>query len=572
MGILDGNAVSGGISIGKIFVYKPFTVEVNELHFDNEDSVDEQKCKYEKARESAKAELEEIINNLSVCDPDKCGIFQAHIDFLFDEAIEEEIVELIEEELMEPVSAVSIIYNQYAEMIGNSRDKLLAERSADLLDVRMRLIRNLYGIPEKNLSKLPGPVIIAAHDLLPSDTATIDRDNVLGIITETGGDTSHSAIIARSYGIPAVLGINSLLSKVNDNQAVIVDAVAGKVIIEPDSETEQSYVLEREKYNAEEAVTREYLDKAPQTKDGVRVNIGLNLGSADTLELQQEKYADYVGLFRTEFLYMGSDHMPSEEEQFEAYKKVLMAFSGRHVIIRTLDIGGDKTLSFMSLPKEENPFLGNRALRLCFDEPELFKTQLRALLRASVYGELWIMLPMVGSIEDIRKAKSIIEATRDELIYDGFEVCGNLKVGVMIEIPSLAMMADKVSMEVDFASIGTNDLCQYLTAVDRMNPQVAQYYQSFHPAMFRLMANVIDSFNAAGKPVSVCGELGGNTLAVPVLVGLGMKTLSMSVSSVAGVKRVLSQYSVEEMKELASEVINCSTQEEVIKCIKERQQ
>lgn len=569
---LKGNAVSGGVSIGEIIIYKPFTAEVTEQYFSDEDVTEEKIGEYETARESAKTELENIISALSESDPEKSDIFKAHIDFLFDEAMEEEIIELIEDEKMEPISAVDAIYNQYAEMIAASRDRLLAERSADIIDVKNRLIRNFYGIPEKNLSTLPKPLVIAAHDLLPSDTATLDRKNVIGIVTEIGGDTSHSAIIARSYGIPAVLGINSLLDSIEDGQTVVLDAIGGKLITDPDEETVEDYEKARENFLAEAEITREYLDKEPLTKDGVKINIGLNIGSADPLELQQEQYADCVGLFRTEFLYMGSDHTPTEEEQFEAYKKALLSFKGRHVTIRTLDIGGDKTLSFMPLPKEENPFLGKRALRLCFDEPELFRTQLRALLRASVYGELWLMLPMVGSIDDIRKAKAIIEDVKVQLNKEGIEVNPDMKVGVMIEIPALAVMADKVSEEVDFVSLGTNDLCQYLTAVDRMNPQVAEYYQNFHPAMFRLIGSVVDAFNKAGKPVSVCGELGGNSMAAPILAGLGMRTLSMSFSSVAGVKRVLSQYTMSEMERLAADVLTCSTQEEVMECIKERQQ
>ncbi|MDR0722553.1 MAG: phosphoenolpyruvate--protein phosphotransferase, partial [Treponema sp.] len=290
---------------------------------------------------------------------------------------------------------------------------------------------------------------------------------------------------------------------------------------------------------------------------------GLNIGGADEQELAGEAYTDLVGLFRTEFLYMGRDTLPSEEEQFTVYKKILQRYGRRPVTLRTLDIGGDKTLSSMNLPKEDNPVLGNRALRLCFTCPEVFKTQLRAALRASVFGNLWLMLPMVSSIDDIRRAKTYITEARGELDVEGVAYNKSFKIGIMVEIPSIAVIADLAAKEVDFASIGTNDLCQYLTAVDRMNPQTASYYQTYHPGMFRLIGTVVEQFNRAGKPICVCGEMGGDVLAAPVLVGLGMRKLSMGLASVARIKRVLASLTVAKAEELAGTVINLSTAHEV---------
>jgi phosphotransferase system enzyme I (PtsI) len=329
-------------------------------------------------------------------------------------------------------------------------------------------------------------------------------------------------------------------------------------------ELRNRYESLRAAYLAEKDEVARYLFAEPRTADGVRVDIGMNIGgTAD--ELEQTEGAGFAGLFRTEFLYMDKDHLPTEEEQFTAYRSVLEVFGTRAVTLRTLDIGGDKTLSYLPLPKEANPFLGNRALRLCLDRPEIFRTQLRAALRASIYGNLWIMLPMVASIDDIRKAKAFIEDVKRDLDAASIPYDRGVKVGVMIEIPSIALIADKVVREVDYASIGSNDLCQYLTAVDRMNPKVEKYYQSFHPAMFRIMNCVIREFNKAGKPIGICGELGGDVRAVPVLVGMGIRKLSMSRSQIAAVKKRLSTLGIVEMTAIAEKVLDSETEEQVMR-------
>jgi phosphotransferase system enzyme I (PtsI) len=314
-------------------------------------------------------------------------------------------------------------------------------------------------------------------------------------------------------------------------------------------------------------VTREYLNKEPLTQDGVRIDIGVNIAGTDEDELAAAAFTDYVGLFRTEFLYLGRDTLPTEEEQFAAYKKALERFGGRPVTIRTLDIGGDKTLPCMNLPKEDNPFLGNRALRLCFSKPDLFRTQLRALLRASEFGNLWLMLPMIGSIDDIRRAKETLAAVRAELEAERIPV-GDFKTGIMIEIPAIAMIADKAAKEVDFASLGTNDLCQYLLAVDRLNPAVAPYYQSLHPGLLRIIAAAIRAFIATGKPISVCGEMGGDVLAAPLLVGMGLRKLSMGRGSVARIKRTLAGLTLRAAQDMAARALDCATAAEVESLVK----
>lgn len=560
--IYEGNLVSKGIAVGKVFLHEPFFAEVTETYFP-ENELDCQMARYKDTFRKTERELERIQETMEKQDPEKAAIFGAHLEILHDDAMCEEIEDGIKKERCKPDWAIQRVYDTYIRMLEEVEDPLIRERVADLRDVKSRLIRNWNNVEEKNLANLPEPVVVAAYDLLPSDTATIDRSKVLAIVTEIGGSTSHSAIIARSYEIPALLGIAGLMDNIRHGQEVIVDALAGKLITDPPPAKKSEYAKQREKFLETMESVRRYIGVEPLTADGVRVDIGLNIGSASASALEGAKYTDFVGLFRTEFLYMEKPTLPDEQEQFEAYKKVLIEYNPRPVTIRTLDIGGDKTLESMKLPHEDNPFLGNRALRLCFDRPDIFRTQLRALLRASVYGNLWLMLPMVGSLDDIRKAKAIIEDLKKELDAEHVAYAPDMKVGIMIEIPSIALISDLAAREVDFASIGTNDLCQYLTAVDRLNPTVSQYYQSYHPGMFRLMGYAVEEFNKAGKPISVCGELGGDELAAPVLVGMGMRKLSMNINAVAPVKRALSRITTEQAKRLAETVAQLPTADDV---------
>jgi phosphotransferase system enzyme I (PtsI) len=424
------------------------------------------------------------------------------------------------------------------------------------------LLRLWYGKKNEGLSSLSEPVIIAAQDLMPSDTASLDRNKALALITEKGGMTSHTAIIARSYGIPTVFGIHGLLDAVKHGQLAVVNADEGKVILDPEAEIAAEYEKKHDAFRRDKQDAEKYLLKEARTADGEKIDIGLNISGVTADELSAAACADSVGLFRTEFLYLGRDTLPDEDEQFSAYKKVLECFWERPVILRTLDIGGDKQLSNMKFAREENPFLGNRALRFCFSNPDIFKTQLRAALRASVYGNMWLMLPMVNSIDDIRRAKEIITSLKEELEEEE-KPFGQFKTGIMIEIPSIALLADYAAREVDFASIGSNDLCQYLCAADRMNSEVEPYYQSYHPAMFKLIKEVTSAFTQYGKPVSICGELAGDSLAVPVLAGLGLRKFSMGAASVAAVKRTLCSITVKRAREIADKVLECTTAEEV---------
>jgi len=565
MRILKGNPVSRGVALGKVYIYKAFKADVHESYFEA-GKEEEFFKKYQDAVKTAEKELENIVTSMSESSPEKAKIFTAHIEILMDEEVQEGVQEMIFESRTMPDYAVDEVYTSFAGLLEKAKDPLIAARAADLRDVRNRVLRILKGEKESNLSSLRDNVIVVAHDLLPSDTATMDRNRVLGIITEVGGATSHTAIIARSYKIPALLGVADATEIMSNGDNVIMDALAGKVLLDPEKETIKEYQEKLVEYIKEERETSQYLDKIPLLASGERFSVGLNIGSTDPDE--NFKYVDFVGLFRTEFVYMGSEHMPTEQEQFDAYKRVLANAMGNPVTLRTLDIGGDKTLRYMALPKEDNPFLGNRALRLCLDHIDMFKTQLRAALRASAFGPMQIMFPMVGTIDDIRAVKAVVNEVKMDLKSKGIAFDEKIMVGIMIEIPSIGLIADLAAKEVDFASVGTNDLTQYLHAVDRMNPAITSYYQSMSPSMFRILGRIFAEFNKAGKPISVCGELAGDHLGALVMFGLGLRKFSMNAANISRVKRTLSLFTLEEAENIAKKVQNLDTEAEVLTYLK----
>lgn len=562
-----GTAVSAGVVIGKTYLYERFVSEVQD---GPAAQPAEEAAHYLSARNAAQKELEALSQRFASCgDAEKAAIFSAHLEILLDETMDEEVREGIAAGLHNGPWMIYSVYEQYAAMFEQLNDPIIRERAVDLRDVCSRLLRCWEGLPEQNLSALSEPVIVVTHDLVPSDTATLDRENVLGIITEIGGSTSHSAIIARSYEIPAVLGVNGIVSQLKSQQEIILDAVTGEILTEFSGADRTAYEAKRQKELQRQAHTKLFIDRTPVTPDGVEIAVELNIASVDPQNLESAKYTDGVGLFRSEFLYMGRATLPTEEEQYQAYRKVLMTYGDRPVLLRTLDIGGDKPLDCLAMPKEENPFLGNRALRLCFQHPEIFHTQLRAALRASVHGNLWLMFPMVASMDDIRRAKSCLEKARAELAAEQIPFSPDMKVGIMIEIPSIALIADQAAREVDFASIGTNDLTQYLTAVDRGNPALRAYYQTYHPALFRIIGYIVREFAAQGKPVGVCGEMGGDPLAAAVLMGLGMRQLSMGAASIARIKQMILSVSCRQAEEIARTVCGLSTADEAERYLKE---
>lgn len=560
MNTYQGNPVSKGVAVGKVYKYVPYKSKVEQDSI-SRDQVGEALSAYREARGRAEAELTLLQGTLGRTDPEKAAIVGAHLEILKDPALDEMVTGYIQNENYNVKWAVDRTFTRFIKMLSRVKDDMIRERVADMKDVRTRLLRCCDNAPEVNLSALTEPVIVAAEDLFPSDTASLNRAMVQAIVTEVGGSTSHTAIIARSYEIPALLGVTGAMEFLLEGERVGVDAIGGTLTTQMDEKTVALLEQKAERYRVHVAETKRYLDIEPVTLDGVRIEIDLNIGSSSPAELEGTAHTDGVGLFRSEFLYMGRESLPSEDEQVEIYTRVLKAFEGKPVTLRTLDIGGDKRLDCLELPKEDNPFLGNRALRLCFTCPEIFKTQLRAALRAAVAGDLWVMFPMVGSMDDIRRAKTMVEEAKEELCAEQLPF-GKIKIGIMIEIPSIALIADMAAAEVDFASIGTNDLCQYTTAADRMNPAVSRYYQKYHPAMFRLIGHIVRTFRAAGKPICVCGEMAGDELGAAVLVGFGMRKLSMGLANVAQTKKMITKMTIERAGELAAAVCGLSTEAE----------
>lgn len=561
--LTKGQKVSQGIGIGKAYLYRHYEPRIVENFIDAQKAEDEIVA-YQITKKRAMEEIQKIHDMLLDLNDEKAKIFKAHLDIVDDVAIDEEIAMHIKDSHYTYTYAIHLVYDMFIEMFSQVEDELTQERVADLKDVKLRLLRISDGVEESNLATFNEDKIVIANDLYPSDTATLNRRFVKGIITEVGGKTSHTAIIAKSYEIPAILGVSDAMIDIKDNDVIIVDAIKDIIVINPDESTLNTYrLIQQENLDQKEKI-KKYLNKTSITKDNVKIDISINVGSASQEELSFEPYVDGIGLFRTEFLYMESDTMPSEEKQFHVYKKALSHFKNKPVILRTLDIGGDKTLKYMALPKEDNPFLGKRAIRLCFDHLDMFKTQLRAALRASVFGNLWLMFPMVGSIDDILKLKILFNEVKQELDNENIAYHKDVKFGVMIEIPALIMIADMVCDLVDFASIGTNDLTQYLTAVDRMNQDIASYYQNYAPSVFRTIKIIADEFNQKHKPLSVCGELGGDLIGAPILAGLGIHKLSMNATSVAKIKQMLHHYTYDELKNMADQIIQFKSEQEII--------
>ena len=554
--MLKGISGSSGFGIGKVFCYHAFDPSVAEKIVSPE-AENAQRSTFFDALAQAKAELASLAASLTA---DKSAIFHAHLEMLEDEAILEEITDEIHS-CSSAQWAVYSVFQTYFQLMQSQESAVMRERAADLMDVRNRLLRLLRGEKETSLSALTTPMVIAARDILPSDVARLNSTLVLAFLTETGGATSHAAILARSLGIPAVLGIPDLMRTITDGQSVIVDGASGTVLTDPDEATIMHYRDLREAALAEGIRDRSCLPLVAETLDGTFIPLSLNIGSAELPEL--ERYADGVGLFRSEFLYMERESMPSEEAQYAAYANVLRVMGSRPVILRTLDIGGDKTLPYLPLPREENPFLGNRAIRLCLDHEEIFRTQLRAAYRAASAGNLLIMFPMIGSVEDFRRAQSIAVSVRESLIQEGLSV-PNVPLGIMIEIPAAALCAEQLAREADFASIGTNDLCQYTFAADRMNAKAAEFAHPLSPAMLKLVQMSAAAFSAVGKPLSVCGELAGEARAIPLLLGAGVRKLSMSASSLARAKRIIRACSISDCQALFDGAMRCSTEQEVI--------
>lgn len=566
--MFKGIEASPGIEIGKAYLLKEEQVIIDKAGVQDEkieleikrleNAVETSKIQLKKVKEKAEKELGKA----------EAQIFEAHLMFLEDPVFMDEIKSKIKSEKITAEHAVLQVAEMYIETFNNMEDEYLKERAADVKDVGDRLIKNILGIADQNLADLPEKVIIIAKDLTPSDTAQMNKEMVLAFATDMGGRTSHTAIMARSLEIPAVVGLTDLYGKAKDGDTVIVDGNAGKVFVNPDKATLEEYERLKAEYLEYRQSLRELKDLPAETRDKSRkVELCANIGTPDDLKGVLENGAEGVGLYRTEFLYMDRDSLPTEEEQFEAYKMVAEKMAPRAIIIRTLDIGGDKKLPYLDMPEELNPFLGWRAIRMCLDRPEILKTQLRAILRASHYGKLRIMYPMISRVEEIRRANAILEEARQELGREGIPYDKKLQVGIMIELPSAAVIADILAEEVDFFSIGTNDLIQYTLAVDRMNEHISKLYEPLHPAVLRLIKNVIDASHKAGKWTGMCGEMAGDLSATAILLGMGLDEFSMSASSIPQVKKIIRSISYDEAKEIAEKALSMESAQDVKKLL-----
>ena len=559
--LIKGIAASDGVAIAKAYLL----VEPD-LSFTNEKitDTDAEIKKFRNALEASKIELTKIRNNAEKSlGADKAAIFDAHLLVLDDPELIQPIEDKIANEKVSAPEALNEVTTQFITIFESMDNEYMRERAADIRDVSKRVLAHLLGVDLPNPSMIDESVVIIGNDLTPSDTAQLNKEFVQGFVTNIGGRTSHSAIMSRSLEIAAVVGTKSITHEVKQGDMVIVDGITGDVIIDPTEDELIAYQNKRERFFEDKKELQKLRDAETVTVDGEHAELAANIGTPDDLYGVMENGAEGIGLYRTEFLYMGRDQMPTEDEQFEAYKKVLETMKDKRVVVRTLDIGGDKELPYLNLPKEMNPFLGYRAIRLCLDQQDIFRTQLRALLRASAYGKLNIMFPMVATIKEFRDAKAILLEEKDKLTSEGQEVADDIEVGIMVEIPSTAALADIFAKEVDFFSIGTNDLIQYTMAADRMSERVSYLYQPYNPAILRLVKQVIEASHKEGKWTGMCGEMAGDETAIPLLLGLGLDEFSMSATSILKARRQINGLSKNEMAELANRAINCATQDEV---------
>lgn len=564
--LIKGIAASDGVAIAKAYllVEPDLTFDKNEKVTDVEGEV----AKFNGAIEASKVELTKIRNNAEVqLGADKAAIFDAHLLVLDDPELIQPIQDKIKNENANAATALTDVTTQFVTIFESMDNEYMKERAADIRDVSKRVLSHILGVELPNPSMIDESVVIVGNDLTPSDTAQLNKEFVQGFATNIGGRTSHSAIMSRSLEIPAIVGTKSITQEVKQGDMIIVDGLNGDVIVNPTEDELIVYQDKRERYFADKKELQKLRDADTVTVDGVHAELAANIGTPNDLPGVIENGAQGIGLYRTEFLYMGRDQMPTEEEQFEAYKEVLEAMNGKRVVVRTLDIGGDKELSYLNLPEEMNPFLGYRAIRLCLAQQDIFRPQLRALLRASVYGKLNIMFPMVATINEFREAKAILLEEKENLKNEGHDISDDIELGIMVEIPATAALADVFAKEVDFFSIGTNDLIQYTLAADRMSERVSYLYQPYNPSILRLVKQVIEASHKEGKWTGMCGEMAGDETAIPLLLGLGLDEFSMSATSILKARRQINGLSKNEMTELANRAVDCATQEEVIELV-----
>ncbi|QFT89787.1 Phosphoenolpyruvate-protein phosphotransferase [Bacillus sp. THAF10] len=565
---IQGIAASSGIAIAKAYRLENPELTVEKKTVDNASAEVE---RFENAVEKSKNELEKIKEHAhKELGADKAEIFSAHLLVLSDPELLNPIKDKINNDNVNAEFALDETASMFINMFEQMDNEYMKERAADIRDVTKRVLAHLLGVSVSNPALIAEEVIIIAEDLTPSDTAQLNRQFVKAFTTDIGGRTSHSAIMARSMEIPAVVGTKNVMEEIQNDTMVIVDGLDGEVIVDPTDDEIAFYQEKQQKFEEQKKEWAKLVNEKSLSSDGHEVELAANIGTPKDVKGVLANGGEGVGLYRTEFLYMGRTELPTEEEQYKAYKEVLERMEGKPVVVRTLDIGGDKELPYLDLPKEMNPFLGYRAIRLCLEQQDIFRTQLRALLRASSYGNLKIMFPMIATLDEFRQAKAILLEEKEKLVNEGTKVNEHIEIGIMVEIPSTAVMADMFAKEVDFFSIGTNDLIQYTMAADRMNEQVSYLYQPYNPAILRLIDNVIQAAHKNGKWAGMCGEMAGDPIAIPILLGLGLDEFSMSATSILPARSQLRGISKEEAASYREEILSMGTAEEVVAFVKEK--
>jgi phosphotransferase system enzyme I (PtsI) len=560
--MFKGTSASAGIGIGKAVFVEETELKIKK---DTIADVDAEKARFQRAVNQAMEETDALAKDLATRVGEKeAEILNGHLLLLSDPMLVGEIETAISGEMVNSEFAIETVCNTYADMFASMGDELMQQRATDMRDIKTRMQKILLGVSSVDIGALPAGSVIVARDLTPSMTAGINPSNVTGIVTELGGKTSHSAILARALEIPAVVALDGIMSQITDGAELILDGSEGVVFADPDQSVREEYTAKRDLFLKEKKELEQYIGKPTVTKDGVTIELVANIGKPEDVDKVLQYDGEGVGLFRTEFLFMDRASMPTEEEQFEAYRKAASAMNGKPVIIRTLDIGGDKEIPYMGLEKDENPFLGYRAIRFCLDrKDDVYRPQLRALLRASAYGNIRIMVPMVTCLEEYREAKALVEEIKKELDEASISYKKDIQVGIMVETAAASLMADVFAKEVDFFSIGTNDLTQYTMSVDRGNDKVSYLYSPLNPAVLRSIRHVIECGRKEGIMVGMCGEAASDPMLIPLLLAFGLNEFSMSASAILNARKLITGYSTQELKEVAEQAMSFVTVKEV---------
>jgi len=560
-----GIEASRGIGIGSICLIVEHDLSFESKHIDD---VESEKARFNEAIEEFKRETAQMAENIrNNIGPKEAEIMEGHLAMIADPTMAGEMTKMIDAGQCAE-AAVTAVCDMFIGMFSKMEDDMMRQRASDISDIKISLLKLLLGIEDVDISKVAPGTVLVAHDLTPSMTSQIVKENVVGIITEVGGKTSHSAILARALEIPAVLSVPNITELVKDKDTAIVDGTEGEVYINPDGDVISQYVIKREEFIKAQAELKNFLGKKTLTADGTEVELFCNIGTPKDAKKAVECDGEGIGLFRSEFLFMDRPHLPTEDEQFEAYKEAVETMGGRCVIIRTLDIGGDKEIPYLDLEKEENPFLGYRAVRYCLSKQDMYKEQLRGILRASAYGKVKIMVPLVTCVDEVRAVKALVEECKNELKTEGVKFDENIEVGCMVETAAASLIADMLAKEADFFSIGTNDLTQYTMSVDRGNAKVAYLYSAFQPAVIRSIKNIIEAGTKAGIPVGMCGEAAADPLMIPLLISFGLTEYSVNPVLVLTARSIISKWSKEEADALAAKVLSLTTEKEIVELLK----